>query len=46
MGRDDLTLRSAKMVELWIRKREMGMKMRMMWRIQDDMTNQRFDFPN
>jgi len=31
--RDDLTLHSVVMVQLWMRKREMGMKMRTMWRI-------------
>jgi hypothetical protein len=31
--RDDLTLCSVMIVELWTRKREMGMKMRTLWRI-------------
>jgi len=41
--RDDLTLCSAMMVELWMRKREMGIMMRMMWRIRVDTKNQSFD---
>ena len=38
--RDDLTLRSAMMVKLWTKKRELRMKMRTMWRIRADMRNQ------
>jgi len=44
--RDDLTLCSAMMVELWTRKGEMGMKMRTMWWIRADMRNQGFDLPD
>jgi fructosamine-3-kinase len=44
--RDDLTLCSAMMAELSMRKREMGMKMRTMWRIRADMRNQGYDLPN
>jgi len=41
--RDELTLCSAMMVELWTRKREMWMKLRKMWRIRADMSNQAYD---
>jgi hypothetical protein len=44
--RDDLTLCSAMMVELWMRNREMGMKMRTMWRIRADMRNQGYNLPD
>jgi len=44
--RDDLTLCSAMMVELWTRKREMGMKLRTMWRIQADMRKQGYNLPD
>jgi len=44
--RDDWTLCSAMMVELWTRKREMGMKMRTMCRIRADMRNQGYHLPD
>jgi hypothetical protein len=34
------------MVELWTRKREMGMKMRTIWRISAAMRNQEYDWPD
>jgi len=34
------------MVELWTRKREIGMKRRTMWVIQADMRNQGYDLPD
>jgi len=37
--RDDLTLCSAMMVELWTRKREMRIKLRTMWRLRAVMRN-------
>ena len=40
---DDLTSGSAMMVELWTRKRKMGIRMRTMWRIPEDITNQGYD---
>jgi len=40
IDRDYLTLCSAMMVELWTRKRDMGMKMRTMWRMRAIMTYQ------
>ena len=42
----DLTLCSAMMVELWTRKREIGMKLRTMWRIRADMRNQGYNLPD
>jgi len=42
--RDDLTLYSAMMIEFWTRKREMGMMMRTMWRIQVDVRNLGYNF--
>jgi len=46
MERDDLTLCSAMMAELWTGKREMGMKLRTMCRIREDMRNQGYDLPD
>jgi hypothetical protein len=43
--RDDITLCSAMMVELWTRNREMGMQLRTIWRIQADMRNQGYNLP-
>jgi len=40
--RDDLTVFSAMMVELWTRKREM----RTMWTIREELTNQGYDWPD
>jgi hypothetical protein len=34
------------MVELWTRKREMEMKMRVIWRIRAAMRNQEYDLPD
>jgi hypothetical protein len=44
MERDDLTLCSAIMGELWTGQREM--KMRMKWRIPADMGHQEYDWPD
>ena len=44
--RNDLTFCSVIIVELWTRKREMGMKMRIIWRIRVDMRNQGYDMPD
>jgi len=46
ISRDDITLCSAMMVEIWTRQREMVMMMRTMWRIQADMRNQGYDLPD
>ena len=34
------------MVELWTRKREMGMKLRTIWRIQANLRNRGYDLPD
>jgi len=34
------------MVELWMRKKEMGMMMRRIWRIRADLRNQEYDLPD
>jgi len=46
IGRDNSTLCSVMMIELWTRKRGMGMKMRMMWRIRAGLRNQGYDLPD
>ena len=44
--RDDITLCSAMMIELWTRQGAMGMKMRKMWRIRADARNQWYKVPD
>jgi len=43
---DDVTLWSVMMVELWTRNREIGIDMRMMWRIRVDMRSPEYNVPD
>jgi len=42
---DELTLCATMMIELWTRKKEIGMMMRTIWRIRADMRNPGYDLP-